>query len=292
MGMKLKHFMNARRIVAASQEPSYDAKIFINSAVRTAQILTAPVDIVPDSLRKHDVCGYYITPHSAELVLDYIRDQREDMRHVGILNFASYTIAGGGFLNGCMAQEENLCHKSLLYPVLEKMNDQFYAWNRKDINNHIYHNRCLYTESIPFFVNVDETVEYLSEEDTDLVSLLYANVLTIAAPVNSEVLNKLCPGREKEVHEALKERIDLMFSSFMMTGNDILILGPFGCGIFNNDPYRVAKIMIDLLSTKYDGVFKEIYFAIPHEDSFNYRAFTNQLEKFFEEVKSQGMEAE
>lgn len=54
--------------------------------------------------------------------------------HVGktaVLNFASYKEPGGLFLKGSSAQEESLCHESILYPVLKSFKDSYYEVNKK-----------------------------------------------------------------------------------------------------------------------------------------------------------------
>ena len=65
------------------------------------------------------------------------------------LNFASYKNPGGGFINGRMAQEEDLCHKSTLYPVLLAYN-YYYISNREKYVKGLYTNAALYSKDIIF----------------------------------------------------------------------------------------------------------------------------------------------
>ena len=61
---------------------------------------------------------------------------------------------------------------------------------------------------------------------------------------------------------------------------DILILGAFGCGAFENDPVSVSSAYRDILD-EYRGYFEEIVFAIyyrGHEEQ-NYRAFQNAFKE-------------
>ena len=66
---------------------------------------------------------------------------------VAILNFANYTIPGGGYLHGALAQEEVLCHQSDLYQVLTKFS-QYYRWNQTHLNQNLYEHRAIYTPNI------------------------------------------------------------------------------------------------------------------------------------------------
>ncbi len=59
---------------------------------------------------------------------------------------------------------------------------------------------------------------------------------------------------------------------------DILILGAFGCGTFNNPPELVAEVFRRLLEDKgYGRFFKKIIFAIKknNEQNTNLLAFRN-----------------
>lgn len=73
-----------------------------------------------------------------------------------VLNFASYTKPGGGFLSGSMAQEEALCHESILYNVLSRMHE-FYAENKKHTNQGLYYDWAVYSPDIIFVRNGLET---------------------------------------------------------------------------------------------------------------------------------------
>ena len=57
---------------------------------------------------------------------------------------------------------------------------------------------------------------------------------------------------------------------------DTLILGAFGSGVFGQDAKEVAEITMNLLR-HYDGVFKEVIFAVIDEKSVNYRAFNDVI---------------
>lgn len=87
---------------------------------------------------------------------------------VAILNFANYTIPGGGYLHGALVQEEVLCHQSDFYQVLTKFS-QYYRWNQMHLNQNLYEHRAIYTPNI-VFTNLDGS----------LVNTL--DIITCAAP--------------------------------------------------------------------------------------------------------------
>ena len=174
-----------------------------------------------------------------------------------VLNFASYRHAGGGFINGSMAQEEALCHASFLYNVLCGYPD-YYEWNGKNYNKGIYLNRALYSPNIFFFDKNYET--YVS-----------ADVITCAAPNRSMLLKD---GRfsEKENEEALKDRIRFIRDICDNESVDILIAGAYGCGVFAQKPEVVARFFRGCFS---DTKVKRVIFAVPPDR--NYPPFEREL---------------
>lgn len=170
----------------------------------------------------------------------------------GLLNFASFTRPGGGFITGAMAQEEAICHSSTLYNVLkdfkENYDDNFNKLQNKKVTS-LYENWAIYSPEI-FFEKAD----------------LFVNVLTCAAP-NLRNLPTKFP--KKTIHEAQYSRCKFILDIFDTKRDSNLILGAFGCGVFKNDPKDIATIFKELIP-RYN--FKNVVFAIPPGND-NYETF-------------------
>lgn len=177
-----------------------------------------------------------------------------------VLNFASYKQPGGMFLQGSKAQEECLCHESTLYNVLTRFEDTYYASNRKQLNRALYQNAALYSPDV-YFERNDDSVE--------------CDVITCAAP-NFSAASKYCNISREENATVLESRIKFILYLAATQQVDTLILGAFGSGVFGQDAKEVAEITMNLLR-HYDGVFKEVIFAVIDEKSVNYRAFNNVI---------------
>lgn len=170
-----------------------------------------------------------------------------------VLNFASFRNPGGGFLTGAMAQEESLCHKTTLFKVLDGFRDTFYATNLKRLNRNLYDNRALYTPDIVYWGGTAAKT---------------FDVLTCAAPnFNGARKHRVT---QKENYEALKSRIEFVLDILEAQGCETVILGAFGCGVFGQNPFDVARLFKQLASNR---SFKHIVYAVPDKSSENYRAF-------------------
>ncbi len=167
-----------------------------------------------------------------------------------VLNFASYRHAGGGFLNGSMAQEEAICHASFLYNVLREFPD-YYEWNEAHYNRGLYMNRALYSPGVFFFRDGDR-------------DHAVADVITCAAPNRSMLLRD---GRfsEKDNEAALKDRIRFIRDICDHESVEVLIAGAFGCGVFAQKPEAVAACFKECFS---DTNVKKVIFAVPPDRNY------------------------
>ena len=157
------------------------------------------------------------------------------------------------FLEGSMAQEESLCHASLLYPVLNstQVRTIFYDRHQGNLNKALYRSDMLYTPDIPFWQHGEEAK---------------ASIITCAAP-NKKAAQKYQGVPDAVCKEAMEERIAAVLNAAHSKGEEVLILGAFGCGVFGNDVREVAEIFRDELNLLFYGTFRRIVFAVLDEPS-------------------------
>lgn len=191
--------------------------------------------------------------------------------HMACLNFASAKNAGGGFLNGSLAQEEALACASGLYPCLLKA-PEYYERNRAN-RSLLYLDLEIFSPLVPFF---RDDAGVLLEQP------VLASVITAPAP-NAGAVAQNEPRNLSQVEPTLKRRAELVLRIARAQQVSRLVLGAWGCGVFRNDPRQVAAIFAALLkaSGKYAGVFSEVVFAVYDRTSeqATVRAFADTFSK-------------
>jgi uncharacterized protein (TIGR02452 family) len=164
------------------------------------------------------------------------------------LNFASAKNPGGGFLRGSVTQEESLAKASGLYACIEPQKEM-YEYNRKNLNNGLYSDYMIYSPRVPTFRDKFENL-----------LPYYRNVSYITSPaVNLSFMENVDMNK---VHLTMQKRIRKIFAAALQNGEEYLILGAFGCGVFKNDPKDVAMYFKQFLDKEYKDVFKQVTFAI------------------------------
>lgn len=201
---------------------------------------------------------------------------------VAVHNFASATNPGGGVTRGSRAQEECLCRCSTLYPVLNSkpLWDSFYNFHRQrhDVR---YTDTCIYSPGILIIKTDTDEPKRMPETQWQQV-----DVLTCAAPnMRENPNNAMNPGRDvaarvsdKELLELHKSRARHMLTIAAANGVDVLVLGAFGCGAFQNKPEIVARAYKEIIG-EFQGRFAKIEFAVycSPRDTMNYEVFKRVL---------------
>jgi uncharacterized protein (TIGR02452 family) len=180
---------------------------------------------------------------------------------IGVLNFASATSPGGGFLNGARAQEESIARSSSLYASLTTDAARpFYALHAgRDEHYGFYTHAMIYSPEVHLF----------RDDDGGWLEPIPVDIVTSPA-VNAGKVRKRYPhrdgGLEKKIEDAMRERMGRILALFEMRGATSLVLGSFGTGVFQNDVGVVARIWRDLLikrDARFRTTFREVVFCIP-----------------------------
>lgn len=197
---------------------------------------------------------------------------------VAVMNFANAFHAGGGVDKGASAQEECLCRTSTLYPLIyrKSLYNSFYKYH-KDKNTPKASDSLIYTEGVVICKTDEDLPKRMDKKDWVTV-----DVITIAAPdlrKSSNVFFGLVNGggdmNDAELFGYHVKRAIHMFTVAASKGADVLVLGAFGCGAFQNNPEVVARAY-KIAIQEFPKVFKKIEFAVycPPGGSVNYDVFS------------------
>ena len=192
-------------------------------------------------------------------------------RRVAALNFANAYNPGGGVRHGAMAQEECLCRSSNLYcaltlPYLLKN----YYKNNERTTGEMGTDAIIYSPGVTVFKSDDPIPVPLEKP-------FQVDVLTCAAPYVNPQRKK--PFSREDLEAAMSRRIRNILEVAVANGVDVLVLGAFGCGAFNNPPEMVAgSFHYYLRERACADYFDEVVFAIKGgAGDVNYETFRQIL---------------
>jgi uncharacterized protein (TIGR02452 family) len=175
----------------------------------------------------------------------------EDETNILCLNFASAKNAGGGFLTGAQAQEESLARATGLYPCLLKATQSYYELHRR-MKSCVYTDTMIYSPDVPIFK---------TESGHNLDNLHKVSLITSAA-VNAGVILRQEPNNIWMIEPLMRQRIHKVLALAADRGHETLVLGAWGCGVFQNDPEKVAFWFKEALDNSFKNGFKRIVFAV------------------------------
>jgi uncharacterized protein (TIGR02452 family) len=179
--------------------------------------------------------------------------QRFGEDRVMALNFASARNPGGGFLGGSLAQEEALACASGLYAC------QLSAPTYYDVNRHeksaLYTDHMIYSPRVPIIR--DDLDGHLLDEPW------CCSMLTAPAP-NAGAVRLNSPHEGDEIEPTMRRRIDYALTIAAQQQQAALVLGAWGCGVFQNDPVSVAAMFREALTQDptFTGRFEYVAFAV------------------------------
>eukprot|EP00760_Papus_ankaliazontas_P008021 PhM_4_TR13644/c0_g1_i1/m.67573 len=166
----------------------------------------------------------------------------EGLRPV-VLNMASSSRPGGGYLGGAGAQEENIFRRSTYYKQLPK------------VPHYPLQGKVIYTPNVVVFRDEEAKGYALLPHPipTCFIACAAKSNPTLATPTTLSL----------EDAKELEHRIRLLCGAAVANGHDALVLSALGCGAFRNPPDHVADIFSKVLrSPEFYGCFKVVSFAI------------------------------
>ncbi len=187
-----------------------------------------------------------------------------------VLDMANKSSPGGSVLEGSNAQEETLCRESNLFKGLKKALDlSFYPLPEEG---------GILLTNVTFFR--DDEYNFLEKPFQADVFASAAFDCNPTHKANPEHHLSGCdrPENDLDYKEATKRKMRAMFQAAKQNGNDAVVLGAFGCGAFENDPYLISEWYKEVLNeAEFQNVFKIIIFAIRGAQSDNFKAFTQMF---------------
>lgn len=177
-----------------------------------------------------------------------VDEGRED---VVCLNFASAKNPGGGFLGGSQAQEESLARATGLYPCIVQMSEM-YDYNRKQRS-------CLYSD----YMTYSPAVPVIRDDEDRLLDKYNLTAFITAPAVNAGVVREQGDADDQQIESVMKGRIRYILDVAALHGHQTIVLGAYGCGVFRNDPAKVAEYFHDVLVREgFKHSFERIVFAV------------------------------
>ena len=263
---------NARKMVF-----NENAKLFCNwdeSILGNKQKLLNNTKVYKDQIFTKYNYGYEtqtdcVNADCVDVALDLINNNYNP----AILNLASNVSPGGGYHKGTSAQEESLCQMSTLSQSLYQFGSLKYKHIRDanlpnipgvypmDINY-----GGIYSPNVVFFRNNKQY--YFSIRDKKFSTA----VITIAS-LSNRIKNQYTNDERKyfnsdgtltdEGISIEKNKIRTIYRIALDNGHDSIVLGAFGCGVYNLLPSEVSKLFFDVLNEdEFKGNFKKLVFAI------------------------------
>lgn len=168
------------------------------------------------------------------------------------LNFASARNPGGGFLNGAQAQEESLARASGLYPCIKQMTEM-YDSNRR-YRSTLYRDDMIYSPGVPVF----------RDDEDRLLEEPYRVAFITAPAVNAGAVRRNRRSDVPRIEPVMRGRMEKVLTVALLHGHETLILGAWGCGVFQNDPGVIARWFYDLLNpgASFGRAFGRVHFAV------------------------------
>ena len=207
-------------------------------------------DLVRQSLDNAPDYNTVFTVNNSATITAVINLLNENHEDIFYLNFASARNSGGGVLTGAQAQEESIARVTGLYNCLMK-NFEYYETNRN-------HRSCFYTD----YMIYSPAVPLLKNDKGEPLDTLQTAAILTAPAVNTGVVKRMEPEKVNQIEAVMRSRIDKVLAIALLHRHKTLVLGAWGCGVFQNNPDDMARYFKEALTTTFKGKFEHVVFAI------------------------------
>jgi|SRR5271157_448931 len=201
---------------------------------------------LPDELYENRASTYVV---GNDCLDEAVRLQNQGFNPV-VLNMASWTHPGGGYLTGAGAQEESLFRRTNYFEHLVNP-DQLPQ--QQPFRYPFPEFATIYSPGVVLFRATEKEHYYLLETPTFLSF--------VAAPAYNHP--RLIGGRLTEDYAArTKEKIRGILNTGVYFRHDAIVLSALGCGAFANPPEHMAELFKEVITLQFQYRYKKIAFAI------------------------------
>jgi len=165
-----------------------------------------------------------------------------------VSNAANADKPGGGFIDGAQAQEEEICKRSTLYQGLRQ---ELYPMQDDEL---------IYSSPVTVFLNPNTYTFMDQPVEVSVITQAYI-------PLYARFLESEEPEKTPEYQKVTKEKIRAHLRLAAKMNHDSVVLAASGCGGFSRGRQGpvskvVATLYRQVLDEEFQGVFKEVRFAI------------------------------
>lgn len=263
----IKEFEDTIKWIKANEDLSY----YVKESIKNTKVYFE--GDYPEYIKRFDNTVVTVSKEKSFASAIRLKINNPDKK-IAVLNFANSVHPGGGVAGGAKAQEEDLCRISTLYPVImDKVAAGPYYEHHKALNDFRATDSLIYSENIVICKSDDGLYQKMIQDEWIMV-----DVITMAAPHLSGSNGYGASISDLEQYEIHVKRALHMLTVAAHNNVDILVLGAFGCGAFNNNPDIVSKAYKEALE-QFDGAFEKVLFAVYCKDheTKNYVSFLNSF---------------
>ena len=152
-----------------------------------------------------------------------------------------------------------------------------YQYNRRG-SSCLYSDWMIYSPRVPVFRN----------DDGSLTAKPYLVSFLTSPAVNAGVVKQREADKVHLIEPINKERARKFLWIANQNGHKTLILGAWGCGVFQNDPQMIARIFDELLKGEFVNCFERVIMAI-HDKTLTRKVYQAFVEVFSIKTLAKGI---